>query len=35
MKSRGHYGVAVVRDEVMLCEWGNKGTIMIQQRART
>ena len=28
----GHCGVAVVGDEVMLCECGNKGTIMIYNR---
>ena len=32
VKGPGHYGVAVVRDEVMLCERGSKGTIMIYNR---
>ena len=26
VKGSGHWGVAVVRDEVMLCECGSKGT---------
>ena len=28
----GHLGVAVVRNEVMVCERGNKGTIMVYDR---
>ena len=32
MKGSGHWGVAVVGDEVMLCECVNKGTIMIYNR---
>ena len=28
----GHWGVAVVGDEVMLCKYGSKGTIMIYNR---
>ena len=28
----GHRGVAVVGDEVMVCEWGNRGTIMVYDR---
>ena len=32
VKGPGHEGVAVVGDEVMLCERGNKGTIMIYNR---
>ena len=28
----GHWGVTVVGDEVMLCEYGNKGTIMVYDR---
>ena len=32
VKGRGHCGVAVVGDEVMLCECGNNGTIMIYNR---
>ena len=32
VKGPGHLGVAVVGDEVMLCECGNKGTIMIYNR---
>ena len=28
----GHYGVAGVRDEVMVCECSNKGTIMMYDR---
>ena len=31
-KGRGHWGVAVVGDEVMLCEHERKGTIMIYNR---
>ena len=32
VKGSGHCGVAVVGDEVMLCECDNKGTIMIYNR---
>ena len=32
VQGSGHYGVAVVRDEVMVCESGNKGTIMVYDR---
>ena len=32
VQGSGHRGVAVVRDEVMLCERGNKGTIMVYDR---
>ena len=32
VKGSGHWGVAVVGDEVMLCEYGSKGTIMIYNR---
>ena len=32
VKGPGHKGVAVVGDEVMLCEYGSKGTIMIYNR---
>ena len=32
VEGSGHWGVAVVRDEVMLCENGSKGTIMIYNR---
>ena len=32
VKGPGHYGVAVVGDEVMLCECGSEGTIMIYNR---
>ena len=32
VKGPGHWGVAVVGDEVMLCECGSKGTIMIYNR---
>ena len=32
MNVRGHRGVAIVGDEVMLCECGSKGTIMIYNR---
>ena len=32
VKGPGHCGVAVVGDEVMLCELGSKGTIMIYNR---
>ena len=32
VKGPGHWGVAVVADEVMLCECDNKGTIMIYNR---
>ena len=32
MKDPGHWGVAVVGDEVMLCERGNEGTIMMYDR---
>ena len=32
MESPGHWGVAVVRDEVMLCENHSNGTIMIYNR---
>ena len=28
----GHWGVAVIGDEVMLCERGNEGTIMVYDR---
>ena len=28
----GHWGVAVIGDEVMLCECGNEGTIMVYDR---
>ena len=31
-KVKGHWGVAVVGDEVMLCERDNKGTIMMYDR---
>ena len=34
VKGPGHRGVAVVGDEVMLCEVGSKGTIMIYNRTR-
>ena len=32
VKGRGHWGVAVVGDEVMLCKYGSEGTIMIYNR---
>ena len=32
VKGPGHWGVAVVGDEVMLCERDNKGTIMVYDR---
>ena len=32
VKGPGHCGVAVVGDEVMLCEGGNEGTIMVYDR---
>ena len=32
VKRPGHFGVAVVGDEVMLCERGSEGTIMIYNR---
>ena len=32
VKGPGHLGVAVVGDEVMLCERGSKGTIMVYNR---
>ena len=32
VKGPGHYGVALIEDEVMLCECGSKGTIMIYNR---
>ena len=32
VKDPGHHGVAVVGDEVMVCECGNKGTIMVYNR---
>ena len=32
VKGPGHWGVAVVGDEVMLCEYDNKGTIMVYDR---
>ena len=32
VKGPGHWGVAVVGDEVMLCERGSEGTIMIYNR---
>ena len=32
VEGSGHYGVAVVGDEVMLCECGSKGTITIYNR---
>ena len=32
VKDPGHYGVAVVGDEVMLCENDNEGTIMVYDR---
>ena len=32
VKGPGHYGVAVVGDEVMLCELDNEGTIMMYDR---
>ena len=32
MKGLGHWGVTVVRDEVMVCERNNKGIIMVYNR---
>ena len=32
MQVSGYRGVAVVGDEVMVCECGNKGTIMVYDR---
>ena len=32
VQDHGHRGVAIVRDEVMVCELGNKGTIMVYDR---
>ena len=32
VQGSGHRGVAVVGDEVMVCERGNKGTIMVYDR---
>ena len=32
VKGLGYWGVAVIGDEVMLCECGNKGTIMVYDR---
>ena len=32
VKDPGHWGVAVVGDEVMLCEYDNQGTIMVYNR---
>ena len=32
VKGPDHWGVTVVGDEVMLCEWNNEGTIMVYDR---
>ena len=32
VKGPGHWGVAVIGDEVMLCENGNDGTIMVYDK---
>ena len=32
VQGQGHWGVAVVGDEVMVCECGNRGTIMVYDR---
>ncbi len=32
MKGPGHVGVAVLGDEVLVCEYRNKGTIMVYDR---
>ena len=34
MEGLGHCGVAVVGDEVMICEYGSKGTIMVYSKER-
>lgn len=32
MKGPGHYGVAVVRGEVMVCKCNNEGTVMVYDK---